>query len=128
MLQDKHSMLHLTNVIDRATGYVYVQPSSTGPPGTVPPQNADPNSRSQRPNQFALFSTAAGPLQGLRSNVRDVQERWIDAREEWDAVERREWRKEGEAIREAKARETKADSKDKADGGGGTVKSKIRIR
>lgn len=94
-------MLHLTNVIDRAMGYVYIQPSNSDPPGTVPPSAE--SGRSRRPNEYALFTTAAGPLQGLRSDVRDVQERWIDAREEWDALERREWRQEGEAIRDAKA-------------------------
>ncbi|EJD05584.1 uncharacterized protein FOMMEDRAFT_79553 [Fomitiporia mediterranea MF3/22] len=107
-VEDKHSMLHLTHVIDRATGYVYVQPSNIAPPGTVTPVGDESNSRSQRPNEYALFSTAAGPLQGLRSDVRDVQERWIDAREEWDAFERREWRREGEAVRDAKAREEAA--------------------
>ena len=38
---------------------------------------------------------------GLRSDVRDVQERWVDAREEWDAYERTQWRREGEALRQA---------------------------
>ena len=95
-------MLHLTNVIDRAAGYVYVQPSDIAPPGAVP---STESSRSRKPNEYALFTTAAGQFAGLRSDVRDVQERWIDAREEWDAMERREWRKEGEAIRDAKARQ-----------------------
>lgn len=95
-------MLHLTNVIDRATGYVYVQPSDTLPPGTLPSSD---NSRSEKPNEHALFTTAAGQLTGLRSDVHDVQERWIDARDEWDALERREWRREGEAIRDARARQ-----------------------
>jgi GPN-loop GTPase len=98
-------MLHLTSAIDRATGYVYVQPSNSGPPGTVqPPPNSEASSRSRKPNEYALFTTAAGPLSGLRSHVDDVQERWIDAREDWDAFERREWRREGEAVRDAKAR------------------------
>lgn len=42
--------------------------------------------------------------------MRDVQERWIDAREEWDAWEKKEWRREGELV----ARE-----KSKAEGAGG---------
>ena len=95
-------MLHLTNAIDRATGYVFVTPTTSLPPGAVSPKSTD---RSQRPNEYALLSTAAGPLTGLMSDVRDVQERWIDAREEWDAFEKREWRKEGELIRDQKARE-----------------------
>ncbi|KIJ99430.1 hypothetical protein K443DRAFT_679940 [Laccaria amethystina LaAM-08-1] len=40
-------------------------------------------------------------MKGLRNDVRYIQERWIDAKEEWDAFEQREWRKEGEAdVRE----------------------------
>lgn len=144
LLQDKQSMLNLTHAIDRATGYVYSQPSSSAPPDTVNPLNPnapyptdsnDPNApgRSQRPNQYALFSTAAGPLTGMRSDVRDVQERWIDAREEWDASERREWRREGEAIRNAKAREVVENTQAGSKGGAVAeekrrIKNKIRIR
>lgn len=94
-------MLNLTRAIDRATGYVYVQPSSSAPPGAVDASDAP---RSHRPNEYALFSTAAGSLPGIRSDVQDVQERWIDAREEWDAFERREWRREGENARAEEAR------------------------
>jgi len=104
-VEDKESMLHLTHAIDRATGYIYVPPSSEAPPGAIDPQDLG---RSQRPNQYALFSTSAGPLPGPRSDVHDVQERWVDAREEYDAFERREWRKEGEAIRDQRAREEAA--------------------
>ena len=123
-------MLHLTNVIDRATGYVYVQPSNTTPPDTVRP-SGDADSRAQRPNQYALFSTAVGPLTGIYSDVRDVQERWMDAREEWDAFERREWRREGETIRDSKAREeAKRISSEKEEGSSkqGSIKNRIRIR
>ena len=94
-------MLHLTNAIDRATGYVYVQPSDSAPPGASQPA-PEGTARAKKPNEYALFTTAAGPLKGTRSDVRDVQERWIDARDEWDAYERHEWRREGEAVRNAK--------------------------
>jgi hypothetical protein len=33
------------------------------------------------------------------SDPRDVQERWIDARDEYDAFEREQWKKEGEAAK-----------------------------
>jgi hypothetical protein len=52
----------------------------------------------------ALLSSAMGPGPvGLRSDVRDVQERWVDAREEWDAHEKMQWSREGEALRQATA-------------------------
>jgi len=102
-VEDKSSMLHLTRAIDRATGYVFVPPSdSPAPPDTLNPTNSPP---SQRPNTYALFSSAAGQLKGPGSDIRDVQERWIDAREEWDAFEKTQWRKEGEvAAREAQSK------------------------
>ncbi|KAG6878939.1 hypothetical protein C0992_006475 [Termitomyces sp. T32_za158] len=101
-VEDKNSMIHLTRVIDRATGYVFVPPAgSSAPRGTVDETSGPPASR---PNTYALFATAAGSLKGERSDIRDVQERWIDAREEWDAHEKRQWRKEGELVREEAAR------------------------
>ncbi|KAI0031535.1 hypothetical protein K488DRAFT_78990 [Vararia minispora EC-137] len=98
-VEDKHSMLHLTHAIDRATGYVYVPPpGSKRPPGTIDdPEKA----ASARENTYALMSSAAGSMVGTRSDVRDVQERWVDAREAWDAHEREEWRREGEMVRRA---------------------------
>ena len=100
-MQDKNSMLNLTRVIDRATGYVFVPPpGSKAPEGTIDETTAP----SSRPNTYSLFSSAAGAMKGVRRDVRDVQERWIDSREEWDAFEKIEWRKEGELVREEAAR------------------------
>lgn len=98
-VEDKQSMLHLTRTIDRATGYVFVPPSlaSQPQPSAVP---EPPKPAVQRQNEYALRSSAMSTIRGPQSDVRDVQERWIDAREEWDAHERKEWRKEGEIARE----------------------------
>ncbi|KAF8970328.1 cytoplasmic protein [Flammula alnicola] len=101
-VEDKNAMLNLTRAIDRATGYVFVPPSdSKQPPDTIEQHQAGP---AVRPNTYALFSSAAGPLKGPGSDIRDVQERWIDAKEEYDAFERREWRREGEMVRDQAAR------------------------
>lgn len=103
-VEDKESMLHLTRVIDKATGCVFVPPpDAQHPPGTVQATDAP---ASQRPNTHALFTSAAGPMQGPRSDVRDVQERWVDAKEEWDAWEKTQWRQEGQMVQEA-ARKSK---------------------
>jgi len=103
-VEDKESMLHLTRVIDKATGCVFVPP----PEAKQPPDTIDVSDRpsSQRPNVHGLFSSAAGPIQGPRSDVRDVQERWIDAKEDWDVWEKAQWRKEGQMVQEA-ARKSK---------------------
>jgi hypothetical protein len=118
-LQDKHSMLNLTRAIDRATGYVFVPPAgsaaaaATGSDGAAQMQMQMPDegeggpsaapASSAAPNAYALMSSAMGPRVGLRSDVRDVQERWVDAREEWDVYEKAQWRREGEAARLAAA-------------------------
>jgi hypothetical protein len=97
-------MLNLMRAIDRATGYVFA-----------------PAAAAAAPNSHALLSSAMGPrVVGPRSDVRDVQERWVDAREEWDAYERAQWRREGEALRRA-AEEVGVD-------GGETQKRDLRIR
>ena len=92
-------MLHLTRAIDKATGCVFV-PSANAkvPEGADVPQGV---SSAQRPNEYGLLSSAMAPLQGPRSDPRDVQERWIDARDEWDAFEKAQWRREGMLIQEA---------------------------
>ncbi|KZT07899.1 uncharacterized protein LAESUDRAFT_724368 [Laetiporus sulphureus 93-53] len=103
-VEDKESMLHLSRVIDKATGCVFVPPpEAKQPPGTVEAKGVPATAR---PNVHALFTSAAGPMQGPRSDVRDVQERWVDAKEEWDAWEKAQWRKEGQMVQEA-ARKSK---------------------
>lgn len=95
-------MLHLIRAIDRATGYVFV-PSSTSaaPPGTVDDTNAP---LAARPNSFALFSSAAGPMRDPGSDIRDIQERWVDAKDEYDAYEKKQWRRECEIVRDEAAK------------------------
>jgi hypothetical protein len=87
-------MLNLTRVIDRATGYVYVPPLNTQPPPETVKQISIASG--SRPNAYGLFSTAVGPMKGPLSDVRDVQERWIDERDAYDAYEKRQWRKEAQ--------------------------------
>ncbi|KAJ7218767.1 hypothetical protein C8J57DRAFT_1044690 [Mycena rebaudengoi] len=101
-VEDKDSMLHLTRAIDRATGYVFVPPlESNAPPGTV---DVTDSSAAARPNSYALMSSALGTMHGPADDIRDVQERWVDAKEEWDAFEKAKWRREGELVRDEAAR------------------------
>ena len=102
--KDKTSMMHLTRAVDRATGYVFVPPpASKAPPGTVDDINAP---AAVRANSYALFSSAAGPMRNPGGDVRDVQERWIDAKDEYDAYEKMQWRREGEIVRDEAARQS----------------------
>ncbi|KAG8216925.1 hypothetical protein J3R82DRAFT_7201 [Butyriboletus roseoflavus] len=112
-VEDKNSMLHLSRAVDRATGYIFVPPKDTPAPNGTIDSNSAP--ASARPNLYPLFATAAGPMAG---NVRDIQERWIDAKEEYDAFEKREWRREGELLRDQAAREGEKVNKGKLKAGG----------
>lgn len=51
-----------------------------------------------------------------------LQERWLDAKDAWDAFEKREWRREGEKVRDevarAKAMENEGGKSDPERGGG----------
>ena len=78
-VEDKKSMMNLVRVIDRVSGYAF-----------GPAEGANDN----------VWQVAV--REGLGSlDVRDVQERWIDRREEFDELEREELRKEAEAQAEA---------------------------
>jgi hypothetical protein len=112
-VEDKNSMLNLTRLIDKATGYIFIPRPTVAGTAEVPP-NVTP---SARPNTYALFTTASGPTRGPVSDVRDVQERWIDAKDAYDAFERQQWRKEGEAFRSpAVGQETNKENVDQQGG------------
>ena len=95
-------MLNLMRVADRATGCVFAPAVNMGTPQSAVDTSGLPADR--RPNIYSLFTTAIGPLSGPRSDVRDVQERWLDAKEEYDVYERAQWRREGAAVVEATSR------------------------
>jgi len=105
-VEDKNSMLNLTRAIDRATGYVFVPPADSNAPSEAV-DKMDGIAPDLRPNAYGLFSSSVGPMKGPLSDIRDVQERWIDEREAYDAYEKKEWRKEGEIVRDELARSGK---------------------
>lgn len=68
-VENKKSIMHLLRVIDRAGGYIFG--SAEGANDTV--------------WQIAMRN------EGSLMEVHDIQERWIDAKEEYDSVEQKEW-------------------------------------
>ncbi|PGH08100.1 hypothetical protein AJ79_06100 [Helicocarpus griseus UAMH5409] len=78
-VEDKKSMMSLLHVIDRAGGYAF-----GGAEGA----------------NDSIWQVAV--REGLGTmDVRDVQERWLDVKDEWDEKERREWEEEAKAREEA---------------------------
>jgi hypothetical protein len=73
-VEDKQSMASLLKAIDRASGYAF---------GTKDGAAND-----------SIWQVAMRDS-GVTMDVRDVQERWIDRREEMDEMEKQEWKEEG---------------------------------
>lgn len=97
-VESKDSMLHLMRVVDRAVGCIFVPPKDAShPPGTL---DEGTKNASERANEAALWSSAMGELGGPLSDVQDVQERWIDERETYDAFEKELWKKEAEKAKQ----------------------------
>ncbi|KAG9016269.1 hypothetical protein FRB90_003559 [Tulasnella sp. 427] len=117
-VEDKQSMVHLMRVVDRALGYAFVASDKTA--SAEPGDDGQKKDRSEAPNTNALFSSALSAIPNT-PQVRDIQERWIDHKDAYDEWEEGEWRREGVAVAQAKAREKAAEaeaSKQKKPGGG----------
>lgn len=79
-VEDKKSMMNLLRVIDRASGYVF-----------GPAEGANDS----------VWQMAVREGMG-QMDIRDVQERWIDAKDEYDEMERRQMEEEAKRLEEAK--------------------------
>jgi hypothetical protein len=93
-VEDKISMVHLMRSVDRALGYAFL------PPNKPDSQEGGGIARSEVPNAPALFSSALGSIPDA-PKVQDVQERWVDHREGYDAWEKAQWRREGQIVQAA---------------------------
>jgi hypothetical protein len=78
-IEDKRSMMHLLQVIDRAGGYAF----------------GDAEGANDTVWQVAM-------REGVTTmNVKDVQERWLDAKDEYDQKEREDWAEQAKIRDEA---------------------------
>ncbi|KAF5506041.1 GPN-loop GTPase 2 [Colletotrichum siamense] len=77
-VEDKKSMMHLLRVIDRAGGYIFG--SAEGANDTV--------------WQVAMRNESS------MLEVRDIQERWVDRKAEYDELERKEWEEQAKMQEE----------------------------
>jgi len=76
-VEDKASMTSMLRAVDRASGYLF-----TGSKGD-----------DQLTNEAGIWGTMMQEDWG-QMGVKDVQERWIDRREEFDELERKAWEEE----------------------------------
>lgn len=81
-VEDKRSMMNLLQIIDRAGGYAF-----GGAEGA----------------NDSVWQVAVREGMGTM-DIKDVQERWLDAKDEWDEKERRDWEEEAKAREEESKR------------------------
>jgi GPN-loop GTPase len=81
-VEDRQSMASLLRAIDRASGYVFAGARGTDEGGRTLDDEA------------SIWAQAMSEQWAGRMDVRDVQERWIDRKEEFDENERKAWEEE----------------------------------
>ncbi|KAK3669550.1 hypothetical protein LTR78_010550 [Recurvomyces mirabilis] len=81
-VEDRQSMASLVQAIDRASGYVFMGARA-----------ADENGRTLD-DEASIWAQAMSDSWAGRLDVRDVQERWIDRKDEFDEQERKQWEEE----------------------------------
>lgn len=77
-VEDRALMLQLLHAIDRAGGYAF---------GTAEGVNE------------SVWELAVREGGGGKMEVRDIEERWVDRRQEYDDLEKKMWEEEGRAVR-----------------------------
>ncbi|KAI7709322.1 hypothetical protein KC353_g10439 [Hortaea werneckii] len=82
-VEDRASMFSLLKAIDRASGYLL---STT--------RNVDPTTGGTVDDEASVWAQAMSEDWTGKIDVRDVQERWVDRREEFDELERKGWEEE----------------------------------
>ena len=91
-VEDKVSMMNLLHAIDRASGYVFGTDKGTND---------------------SVWQIAMQEGWGGKMDVRDVQERWIDRRDEFDEMERKQLEEEANAAGGPKVRRVSQEEQQK---------------
>lgn len=81
-VEDRQSMASLVQAIDRASGYAFAGARATDESGRTLEDEA------------SVWAQAMSEQWAGRMDVRDVEERWINRKDEFDALERRAWEDE----------------------------------
>lgn len=87
-IEDKRSMLRLQRVLDKATGYVYVEKGAETSDAKED-HALGASKRGTAASAGALFTVADRGSLGWGSAA-DVQERWIDHKDDWEDFEIKE--------------------------------------
>jgi hypothetical protein len=87
-VEDRASMANFLRAIDRANGWVFAGARGTDETGRTLDDEA------------SIWAQAMSDHWAGKMEVRDVQERWIDRREEYDELEKKGWEEEARIATE----------------------------
>jgi hypothetical protein len=87
-VEDRASMANFMRAIDRANGWVFAGARGTDETGRTLDDEA------------SIWAQAMSDHWAGKMEVRDVQERWIDRREEYDELEKKGWEEEARMATE----------------------------
>jgi hypothetical protein len=87
-VEDRASMANFLSAIDRANGWVFAGARGTDETGRTLDDEA------------SIWAQAMSDHWAGKMEVRDVQERWIDRREEYDELEKKGWEEEARMATE----------------------------
>jgi hypothetical protein len=87
-VEDRASMANFVRAIDRTNGWVFAGARGTDETGRTLDDEA------------SIWAQAMSDHWAGKMEVRDVQERWIDRREEYDELEKKEWEEEARMATE----------------------------
>lgn len=106
-VEDRASMASFLRAIDRANGWVLAGARGTDETGRTLDDEA------------SVWAQAMSDHWAGKMEVRDVQERWIDRREEYDELERKAWEEEAKMATETPSSAAVERAAEKATAGGG---------
>lgn len=106
-VEDRASMANFVRAVDRANGWVFAGARGTDETGRTLDDEA------------SIWAQAMSDHWAGKMEVRDVQERWIDRREEYDALEKKEWEEEARMATETPSSAAVERAAEKATASGG---------
>jgi hypothetical protein len=106
-VEDRASMASFVRAIDRANGWVLAGARGTDETGRTLDDEA------------SVWAQAMSDHWAGKMEVRDVQERWIDRREEYDALEKKAWEEEAKLATETPSSAAVERAAEKATAAGG---------
>lgn len=106
-VEDRASMANFLRAIDRASGYVFAGARGTDETGRTVDDEA------------SIWAQAMSDQWAGKMEVRDVQERWLDQKEDYDELEKKAWEEEAKMATQTPSSAAVERATEKATASGG---------